>query len=150
MKKLMVILMLILPSAIIHAQTTDDEIEYIQSIFGMEKRAAVSEYLELEENEKEAFWKHYDAYEVQRKVYGKERILLLDKIVSSYESLTDAESAEWMKAVIALRKKNEKLIEKYYKQIAKDCSPTVGMQFYQIESYLLAGIRFQILENMPF
>ena len=150
MKKLIVILMLVLPFAFINAQTTDDEIEYIQSIFGMEKRAAVSEYLELDDNEKEAFWKHYDAYEVQRKVYGKERIILLDKFVTGYESMSEEDSGEWMKAVIALRKKNEKLIEKYYKQIAKDCSPTVGMQFYQIESYLLAGIRFQILENMPF
>jgi len=64
--------------------------------------------------------------------------------------MTDAESETWMKSVIALRKKNEKLIEKYYRKIAKDCSPSVGMQFYQIESYLLAGIRFQILESMPF
>jgi len=41
-------------------------------------------------------------------------------------------------------------IEKYYKKIRKSCSSTVSMQFYQIESYILAGIRYQILESVPF
>ena len=150
MKKLTFILLLLIPAGLISAQTTDDEIDYIQSIFGIEKRAAVSEFIELGPDHKEDFWKHYDAYELQRKVYGKERIILLDKFVTGYDSMTDSESDTWMKSVISLRKKNEKLIEKYYRLIARDCSPTVGMQFYQIESYLLAGIRFQILENMPF
>jgi hypothetical protein len=55
-----------------------------------------------------------------------------------------------MKSVISLRERNEKLIETYYKRILKDCSPVVAMQFYQLESYVMAGIRFQILENVPF
>lgn len=32
----------------------------------------------------------------------------------------------------------------------KDCLPAMAMKFYQIESYILSGIRFQILENVPF
>ena len=81
---------------------------------------------------------------------GKERIELLDRFVLEYESMSDQESDKWMKSVISLRKRNEKLIEKYYKILAKECSPVVAMQFYQLESYVLAGIRFQILENVPF
>ena len=50
MKKLAIILLLLIPAGLISAQTTDDEIDYIQSIFGMEKRAAVSEYLVLEDS----------------------------------------------------------------------------------------------------
>ena len=64
--------------------------------------------------------------------------------------MTDQESIDWMKSVMSLRERNEKLIEKYYKLILKECSPVIAMQFYQIESYVLAGIRFQILENVPF
>ena len=64
--------------------------------------------------------------------------------------MSDEESDIWMKSVIDLRKKNEKLIEKYYKKIRKACSPSVAMQFFQIENYVLAGIRYQILESVPF
>ena len=150
MKKQFVILFLLLNIGLISAQTSSEEIDYIQAIFGMEKRAAVKDFIQLEETESEAFWRLYDAYELTRKEYGRERILLLDKFASEFETMSDQESIDWMKSVISLRDKNEKLIERYYKRILKECSPVVAMQFYQIESYVLAGTRFQILENVPF
>jgi hypothetical protein len=150
MKKRIFIPFLLLLFGALNAQTTHEEIDYIQAMFGMEKRAAVKEFIVLKENEAKAFWKYYDEYEIQRKIYGKERIILLDKFAEQYDSMTDEESISWMESVMTLRNNNEKLIEKYYKKILKECSPIIAMQFYQIESYILAGIRFQILENVPF
>jgi hypothetical protein len=132
------------------AQTSNEEIDYVQAMFGMEKRAAVKDFIVLSDVEATAFWKNYDAYEITRKEMGKERVELLDKFVLEFEQMTDQESIDWMKSVMSLRERNEKLIEKYYKHILKECSPVIAMQFYQIESYVLAGIRFQILENVPF
>ena len=150
MKQLAIILTLIMSMGALYAQTTNEEIDYIQSMFGMEKRAAVKEFITLKDSEAKAFWKYYDEYEVKRKVYGKERIVLLDKFAEQYDTMMDKESVEWMKSVISLRDRNEKLIEVYYKKVLKECSPSVAMKFFQIESYILAGIRFQILENVPF
>ena len=150
MKRLSIIVMLSLALFTLKAQTTNEEIDYIQAMFGMEKRTAVKDFIVLSDAEATAFWKNYDAYEITRKEMGKERIELLDKFVMEFESMTEEESIEWMKAVMSLRDRNEKLIEKYYKKILKECSPMVAMQFYQVESYVLAGIRFQILENAPF
>jgi len=63
MKRLAIFLFLLVPAALINAQTSDDEIEYIQAIFGMEKRAAVKDFIELKESESTAFWNLYDEYE---------------------------------------------------------------------------------------
>ena len=150
MKKLSVFLIFMLGFITLKAQTSTDEIEYVQAIFGMEKRAAVNDFLVLTGAEATAFWENYDTYEITRKELGKERVELLEKFVLGYDQMTEQESLEWMKSVISLRKRNEKLIEQYYKKIAKECSPVIAMQFYQLESYVLAGIRFQILENAPF
>jgi hypothetical protein len=150
MKRLSIAWLLSLAFFTLNAQTSNEEIDYIQAMFGMEKRLAMKDYIVLTDAEAPVFWKNYDAYEITRKELGKERIELLDKFVLEYETMTDAESLEWMKSVILLRKSNEKLIEKYYKKLVKECSPVIAMQFYQIESYILAGIRFQILENVPF
>ena len=132
------------------SQSTDEEIDYIQAIFGMEKRAAVKDFLDLQGTAEVNFWKLYDEYEVTRKEYGKQRIRLLESSVERFESMSGEESDLWMKEILSLRKKNEILIEKYYKKIRKECSSATAMQFYQIESYILAGIRFQILESLPF
>ena len=150
MKRLSIILILLLTVGLVRAQTSNEEIDYMQAIFGMEKRTAVKDFILLEVSEVKAFWENYDEYEIKRKEYGKERIVLLDKFANQYDSMTDQESIAWMKSVLSLRERNENLIEKYYKRLMKECSPTVAMQFYQIESYVLAGIRFQILENVPF
>ena len=150
MKRITLILALIVSISALYAQTSNEEIDYIQAIFGMEKRAAVKEFVAPDASEAVAFWKYYDEFEVKRKIYGKERIILLDKFAEQYDTMSDEESIIWMKSVISLRDRNEKLIGTYYKKVLKDCSPTVAMKFYQIESYILAGIRFQILENVPF
>ncbi|MDA3822354.1 MAG: hypothetical protein PF450_07075 [Bacteroidales bacterium] len=150
MKNIILFLGVFLFMGALNAQSSNDEIDYIQSIFGMEKRAAVKEFVELTPAEKDAFWNIYDEYEVKRKVLGKERIILLDKFVEGYDTMTDKESAAYMKSVMVLRDKNEKLISTYYKKTLKVCSPVVAMKFYQIESYILAGTRFQILEEVPF
>ena len=150
MKKISLFTLLICTIFAVNAQTTDDEIDYIQALFGMEKRLAVKNFMILEDSEKENFWKLYDEYEIIRKDYGKLRIKLLDIFVEQYDKMSDEESDLWMKSIIDLRKKNEKLIESYYKKIRKVCSASVAMQFYQVESYVLAGIRYQILESVPF
>lgn len=150
MKRLLTIVILGLAFITLNAQTSNEEIDYVQAIFGMEKRAAIKDFIELSDAEAKAFWKNYDAYEITRKEMGKERVELLDKFVLEIEIMSDEESTKWMKSVMSLRDRNEKLIEKYYKLILKECSPLIAMQFYQIESYVLAGIRFQILENAPF
>jgi len=150
MKRLSIFSIMFLLFGLANAQTSDEEIDYIQAMFGMEKRAAVKDFISLEEAERDAFWKYYDEYEAKRKVLGKERIILLDKFVEQYETMSDQQSDAWMTSVLSLRKKNEKLIEVYYKKIRKTCTPSVAMKFYQIESYILAGIRYQILESVPF
>ena len=150
MKKIFTFIVLIMLFALFCAQTSDEEIDYIQAMFGMEKRAAVKIFIMLEDSEKDFFWKYYDEYEAKRKVYGKDRIILLDKFIDNFETMNDEESDAWMKSVLSLRDKNEKLIETYYKKIRKTCSPLVAMNFYQTESYILAGIRYQILESVPF
>lgn len=150
MKKLYIFTVVFVLFGVANAQTSNEEIDYIQAMFGMEKRTAVKDFITLQDSEKDYFWKHYDEYEAKRKVYGKERVILLDKFIEQFENMSDDESDAWMKSVLLLRNKNEKLIETYYKKIRKTCSPSVAMKFYQIESYVLAGIRFQILESVPF
>jgi len=56
------------------AQTTQDEVQLMQSLYGMEKRDIIGEFIELNESQEEEFWKIYDEYELKRQEIGKERI----------------------------------------------------------------------------
>jgi hypothetical protein len=131
------------------AQSNKEDVELIQSIYGKEKKAIVADFIELQGEQKDAFWKLYDEYETQRKALGQERVKLLERYASSYATLDDASTDKLMKDMIVLGGKTDKLIETYYGKMKKASSVKAAAQFVQIESYFLSVIRASIFENIP-
>lgn len=150
MKKLLFIFTACLAISTLKAQSNQEEIDFYQSIFGMEKKAAVMEFVQPSEAQSADFWALYDEYETERKALGKKRIDLLYKYAAQYNNMSDDTADSLMKEMISLGKKTDKLLEKYYKKIKKKTSPIVAAQFYQIEAYILSAIRTNILAEIPF
>jgi len=131
------------------AQSNAEEIDFLQSIIGGEKKEVVADFIQLEGTSSDAFWGLYDAYEVERKALGKNRISLLEKYASEYEGISDVETDNLVMEAQKLAKGNEKLINSYYKKIKKASGSKAAAQFYQIENYFQALTRTTILENIP-
>ena len=130
------------------AQSNQDEIQLMQSLYGMEKRDIVAEFVELSANQENEFWLLYDAYEIKRKEIGKERFKLLSSYVDDYGEVKPQDADNFMKKAIPLRNKSDKLVDSYYKKIKVKTDPIVAMQFYQIENYLTDVIRLELLEEI--
>ena len=80
----------------------------------------------------------------------KQELHLLNQYAANYSSMTDEKADAWMKEVLALGKKSDKLLVKYFKKVKKATSPLVATQFYQMEAYIQSSIRAGILEAIPF
>ena len=132
----------------IFAQSNQDEIELMQSLYGMEKRDIVAEFIELSEVQEQEFWTLYDAYENERKELGKKKFQLLQSYVDDYGQVKPEDADNFMKQAIPLRIKSDKLTDNYYKKIKTRTDPIVAMQFYQIENYLADAIRMELLEDI--
>ncbi len=150
MKKMIMIIAGLFAAMFTYAQTNTEEIDLVQSIYGIEKKEIVKEFVQPVAENRVQFWEVYDAYEVERKILGKERIILLEDFANKFETLTNEEADEWMKKVINLAKRQEKLVDTYYAKVKKATSPIVAMRFYMLESYLLSAIRYEILDAIPF
>lgn len=150
MKKLAFVAAGLLFSLSSFSQSISEEIDLYQSMYGIEKKAIVKEFVQPKAVNKAPFWEVYENYEVERKLIGKERIYLLEEFAEKYETMTNEESMAWMKKVISLDNKQDKLITNYYKKVMKVTSPIVAMRFYQLETYLITAIRFEILDAIPF
>ena len=133
---------------LISAQSNEDELQFMQSIYGMEKRDVIEEFLELDDSEAPEFWRLYDEYEAKRKELGKKRFELVNKYVNEYGKVSPANAESFMTQAIQLRNKNNSLLDSYYKKIKSRTDPVVAMQFYQIERYLSDLIRIEILEEI--
>lgn len=141
-------LFLFLSNLGLSAQSNVDELQLMQSLYGMEKRDIVNEFVELSDNERETFWNLYDEYESKRKDLGKRRFELINKYVDDFGQVSAVDADNFMKEAIQLRIKSDNLRDSYYKKIKSRTDPVVAMQFYQIESYLSDLIRIEILEEV--
>jgi hypothetical protein len=150
MRKGILVFIALFLAAGIKAQSNKEEIDLMQSMYGMEKKAMVAEFVKVDPTQQDAFWKLYDEYETARKELGKKRIELLDQYAQNYDRLTNESADAWAKQVIDLGKKTDALIVTYYNKIKKVTNPVVALQFYQIEGYILSGIRTKILGEIPF
>ena len=131
------------------AQSNTEEIDFLQSIIGGEKKAVVADFIQVEGASKDAFWGLYDAYEVERKALGKNRIGLLEKYANEFEGISDAETDNIVMEGQKLNKSYEKLINSYYKKIKKASGSKAAAQFYHLENYFHSLTRTTILENIP-
>ena len=130
------------------AQSNQEEIDMFQAVFGMEKKAMMTEFLN-DENDS-AFWTFYDQYEVERKLLGQKRLELLENYANNYGAMTDEKTDELMKKIMVQKKGLDKLIDKYYKKIKKSSGSKKAAQFYQLENFILSAIRLEILGSIPF
>jgi hypothetical protein len=132
------------------AQSNKEDIDFIQSIYGKEKKEIVAGFIKIDDTKKDAFWKIYDEYETKRKELGKKRISLLEKYANSYIDMDDATASKITKETASLAAETDKLIATYSKKIEKAAGAKPAAQFYQLEAYFLSVIRVNIFESIPF
>ena len=144
------LLLLTLVLSNLSAQSAKEEVDFMQSVFGMEKKSLVAEFVKPGAAQKDAFWRLYDEYEMARKELGKKRIELLLKYEENFDNLSNELAAVLLKEIQALTKKNDKLVASYVKKVSKATDPVVAMQFHQIEMYVMSEIRVALAEGLPF
>ena len=149
MKKTLLTTLMVALAFFAFSQSNKEEVDLVQSVFGMEKKAMAAEFIKLEGAPKDAFWVAYDEYETKRKELGKKRIGLLEKYVNGYSYMDDAGMDQITKEIISLQGETDKLIVTYYNKIKKGSGVKAAAQFYQFENYILSKIRAEIMENIP-
>jgi uncharacterized protein YdaL len=150
MKIASLLLLLTLVLSNLSAQSAKEEVDFMQSVFGMEKKALVADFVKPSDAQKDAFWQLYDEYEMARKELGMKRIELLLKYEENFDNLSNEIAADLLKEILALTNKNDKLVASYVKKVAKATDPVVAMQFHQIEMYVMSEIRLALSEGLPF
>ena len=148
MKKLLYLSISILFVTNSFSQTYEDDLDLIQSLYGMEKKEVVDEFIELGPNDEGAFWELYAEYETKRRAIGKNRYAVLWNYVNDYGNIRADDAERIMNEILPLRKESDKLIMSYYKKVKSKTDAVVAMQFYQIENYLDILVRTELLEEL--
>jgi len=149
MKKLLVFFALLAFSLHNVAQTRSDA-EIILSIFKIEKRIMVENYLDIPKEADEKFWNLYYDYEEKRTKLANRRIEMLGKYVDNYNKLNDKDAKAISKEFFAIRKGYLKLQKKYFKKMSKVIGASKATDFVNLEEYIEMFIRTELLDVVPF
>jgi len=149
LKTLVTSLCLLVVANTAFTQSVQTEVEIIQEAFGLEKKVAVANFMELGEDA-ENFWKIYDEYEAERKEVGIDRIKVIADYAKSYPTISDEEILALFKRTEAFKKSFAKLQKTYFNQMRKEVGTSKAAQFWQLESYFNAMIQAEIYSQIPF
>lgn len=133
----------------VQAQASQDEITLIQSIWGLEKRQIVIEYMKLPEAEAAKFLPIYDNYMNEQKILGQERMKLIQEYAANLTKMTNEEADKLINAMYKNNAAVDKLQLKYYNIIKKNLSALRAAEFIQLEVYLQTMIRAEIQNDLP-
>lgn len=151
MKKLSIILTAILMAQVTtNAQSNEEGIDMIQALFGMDKKEMYTSIIKVQGPVADNFWALYDEYEAKRKDLGKNRIKLLQQYVDNYDTHSQQQLDQMMNDHIKQKSSLDKLINQYYKKIRSSAGSKAAAQFLQLENYILAATRLEIMDNVPF
>ena len=127
-----------------------EEINIVQNLFGVQKKAVYEENIDLSGINANTFWKLYNEYEVERKKIGEKKVELLMSYTTAEGAVTNEQADEILTQASSIRGTENNLIMKYVKKMRKETNPLVAAQFYQIEHYITDGVRFTLLNNIDF
>ena len=147
MKKLLLAATVVLFSLGLSAQ--QNEVEMFQSVFKVEKKALLMDFLQLSDEEAQAFWPIYETYELERAEIGNKRIALIKKYAEQWQNMTEEQADALVAESFALRAQRDKLQKKYYKKMKKAVGALRAAQFVQFERFVQTQIDSELDNNMP-
>lgn len=150
MKKIFLLFAVAISVTTFAQNTKKDDIDIVQSLYGKSKAELVIQYMALSGPQATEFTKVYEAYEVERKKLGQEKIQLIDQYATDYSTLTDEKADILAKRSLKNIAAFEKLHSAYYDKTKKAIGAMNALKFMQLEIYLETAIRSALQNEIPF
>jgi len=147
--KTVTVVIFTLISSTLLAQSSQTEIEIVQETFGLEKKVAVGNFMDLGEDA-ESFWAIYDEYEAERKKLGNARIKVIEEYAANYPNISDEKILELFKKTSQVKKSFAKLQQTFFNKMKKEVGVSKAAQFWQLENYFSVMVQASIYSQIPF
>ncbi len=149
MKKYILTIISLIVVLSLKAQSNVDEIAFIQSVYGMDKKDLIAKHMKIDVGKSELFWQLYDEYEISRKEIGLKRANNIIAYANKYEKLIAADADALVKTSFEVQTGFIKLWEKTYIKMSKVLSPVTAAQFIQAEMFLENMVRQELSMDIP-
>jgi len=149
MKKLFFAIALMFMGTQLIAQSDNDYLELARGVLNVEKKAAITEVMQLTDVESQPFWNLYNEYQGKLYLVQNKRIDIISDFIENFETLTDEKADELWTNSMAYSQEILKLKKSYYKKFKKILPAGKAARFFQTENKIEALINAQIAIDIP-
>ena len=125
------------------------EIELTRAIIQVKRQAIVTQAMDLEPKESEAFWPLYREYRVEMARVNDRRVKLIATYMENYEALSDGMAAQMLDEHLGIEKALLGVKTKYVPRFRKILPSRKVARFFQVENKLDALIDAELAEQIP-
>lgn len=148
-KFVLVVSLMVLGLSKSFAQMNKDEMQLVQSIWGMEKRAIITEYMKFTEAEITKFAPIYEEYAKAYQNLGAARLQIINEYATNFTSMTNEQADVLMQKYLKNNAEIDKLQLTYYNKIKKEISALRAAAWMQLEIYMQTMIRAELQNALP-
>ena len=126
-----------------------DSMENLRERLRADKKAVVTEVLQLTEGEAKEFWPVYNAYQSDMVTHYDRLLKLIETYAQSYETMTDAKATSLLKEYLGLERDHVAILTSYLPRFQKVLPPKKVAKLYQVENKARALVNYELARGIP-
>jgi hypothetical protein len=132
-----------------NAQSDNDYLEISRDVLKIEKKAAITEVMDLSEVQSQPFWNLYNEYQGKLYTVHNKRIDGIKDFAKNYENMSDEKANELWVNFMGYQQDLLKLKKGYYKKFKKILPAAKAARFFQAENKIETLINAQLALEIP-
>ena len=114
-----------------------------------DKKAYISEYLQLTQAEGKEFWPYYNSYQFDLQKINDRLIKLINGYAKTYQNMSDQDAVKMVDEYLAIERDQLKLKELYFRTLCKRLPVKKVTRYLQLENKIDALVKFELAEKIP-
>lgn len=149
MKKMIIGTLFMFLASMAFTQTADDYIEVLRSVLKTEKKAAIAEVMQLNEQEAEVFWPLYNEFNEKMYTVQSKRVKIIKDFAANFDNMTDVKADELWTASMNFKQESLNLTKQYYKKFKKILPAGKAAKYFQAENKIAALVDYELAAEIP-
>jgi hypothetical protein len=131
------------------AMASTDLTELMRSDLRTQKRAIITQAMQMDEATSQKFWPVFQNYETELSKVNDERIAMIKDYAAAYNSMTDQTAKDLIKRGFKLQESRTSLLKKYVQKMSKAVDVKTAARWAQVEHALDSAIDLQMASELP-
>jgi hypothetical protein len=123
--------------------------EALRDAIQADKKAYISEYLQLTQAEGKEFWPYYNSYQFDLQKVNDRLVKLINDYAKTFKDMSDQDAVKMVDAYLAIERDQLKLKELYFRTLRKTLPVKKVTRYLQLENKINALVRFELAKKIP-